>query len=102
MNTNGKAGKALKQANWETKGALKVSYFVRESTQVTPVAQDGNPRANAFYNTQIAALQTTELVNPALSRRHSKPIPTIIPTIIPKIIPIKILYKIFIETHTNI
>jgi hypothetical protein len=27
-----------------------------------------------------------------VSRRHSKPIPTIIPTIIPKIIPIKILY----------
>ena len=72
MNTNGKAGKALKQANWETKGELEVSYFARESTQVTPVTQKGNSRANAFYNTQIAALQTTEMVNPAQQLKVSE------------------------------
>jgi len=37
-----------------------------------------------------------------MSRRHCKPIPSIIPAILLEIIPIKVLYKIFIETHTII
>ena len=57
----------------------------------------------SFHWKYLAGLRNLdEAAAAAVSRRHSKPIPSIIPTIIPKIIPIKILYKISIETHTNI
>jgi hypothetical protein len=51
--TNGKAGKASKQANYEATGAVKASLLTRETTQVTPEAREGKPRAKTGRNTQI-------------------------------------------------
>jgi hypothetical protein len=42
---NGKAVKTLKQANFETTGAIKTSKLTREPTQVNPEAREGKPRA---------------------------------------------------------
>jgi len=49
---NGKAGKTLKQANYEAIGAAKASYLTRQTTQVTPEAQEGKPRSKTGRNTQ--------------------------------------------------
>jgi hypothetical protein len=47
---NGKAVKALKQANSEAIGALKASQHTRETTQVIDGAREGKARAKTGRN----------------------------------------------------
>jgi hypothetical protein len=43
---------AKQQEKTETSGAAKASLLTRETTQVTPVAQEGKPRAKTGSNRQ--------------------------------------------------
>jgi hypothetical protein len=59
----GKAGKALKQANSETKGAFKASCLARDTTFITQWPRRASHAPRKAVTRKQAALQTTRQVN---------------------------------------
>jgi hypothetical protein len=59
----GKAGKVLKQANYEHFGAVKASQLKRENTWVTPEARVASRAPRQAATRKQTALQITEGVN---------------------------------------